>query len=387
MDVISFGTVFLELVFGHVPKLPRPGEEVFTDEFAVSCGGAVNSASAAARAGALAGLCTVLGDDLGSRVVMEHCARIGVDTSPSARVRHRSAGITVVLNFDGDRAFVTNVPAQARRGPEEVERWRRVLARTRPRWCYLHAGAGVPDLLRDARELGIKIALDISLGDERHRDVVIECVRLADVFLPNEAELQRLTGTDAIGPALAAAAPWGTRLVVKRGAAGAVIAGPEGTTEVAEGVRQVRVRDLTGAGDAFAGGMIAALLRGATLRDAVVAANTAGSQAVGRLGAVGEVEVAGISTAGQTLGARFIDQVAAAANDIDHLAAAAGGDPDHPSAAAGGDIRRPDSAAAGDPDYLAAPAAGDVRRPVPPAGGDPDYLAAAAAETETEPDL
>jgi hypothetical protein len=34
---------------------------------------------------------------------------------------------------------------------------------------------------------------------------------------------------------------------------------------------------------------------------------------VARLGAVGEVEVAGISTAGQTLGAKFIDRVAAQA--------------------------------------------------------------------------
>jgi sugar/nucleoside kinase (ribokinase family) len=311
--MISFGTVFLELVFGHVPGLPRPGEEIFTDEFAVSCGGAVSSASAAARDGAHAGLCTVLGDDLGSRVVLEHCTAVGVDVSPSSRARHRSAGITVVLNFGGDRAFVTNVPAQARRGQQEIDRWHEVLRRTRPRWCYLHAGAGVPAFLREARQLGTKIALDVSLGDERHGDVIIECIRLADIFVPNQDELQRLTGTDAIGPALSAAAAWGTPLVVKLGAAGALVTGPDGVTEVSEGVRQVRVRDLTGAGDAFAGAMIAALVRGAPLTGAVAAANAAGSAAVARLGAVGEVEVAGISTAGQTLGAKFIDHMAAAA--------------------------------------------------------------------------
>ena len=312
--MISFGSVFLELVFGQVTKLPRPGEEVFTEEFAVSCGGAVSSASAAATAGARAGLCTVLGDDLGSRVVTEHCARRGVDVSPSLRVRHRSAGITVVLNFDGDRAFVTNVPAQARRGPAEIDRWRGVLRTARPRWCYLHAGHGVPDFMREARELGSKIALDVSLGDERHGDVVIECVRLADVFIPNEAELQRLTRTDDTGAAVAAAATWGTPLVVKRGAAGALVVSPDGVTEVSDGVRRVRVRDLTGAGDAFAGAMIAALLRGSPLTDAVVAANAAGSEAVARLGAVGEVEVAGISTAGQTLGAKFIDRMTSMRN-------------------------------------------------------------------------
>ena len=312
--MISFGTVFLELVFGHVPELPRPGEEVYTEEFAVSCGGAVSSASAAASAGARAGLCTLLGDDLGSRVVIEHCARVGVDLSPSARVRQPAAGITVVLNFDGDRAFVSHLPAQARRGQQEVERWRSVLRRIRPRWCYLHAGRGVPEFLREARELGAKIAIDISLGDERRdRDVLIDCIRLADVFVPNEDELLRLTGTDAIGPAVSAASAWGTPLVVKRGAAGALVCSPDGVTEVADGIRPVTVRDRTGAGDAFAGAMIAALLRGAPLADAVVAANAAGSEAVARLGAVGEVDVSGIAAVGQTLGARFIEQVATAA--------------------------------------------------------------------------
>jgi len=313
LDMISFGSVFLELVFGHVPELPRPGEEIFTEEFAFSCGGAVNSATAAATAGARAGLCTVLGEDLGSRVVIEHCAKLGVDLSPSVRVRRRSAGVTVVLNFDGDRAFVSNIPA--RRSQPEIDRWRAVLRRTQPRWCYLHAGPGVPGFLRDARELGSKIALDVSLGDEREGDVVIDCVRLADVFIPNEDELLRLTGADSLGPALSAATAWGTPLVVKRGPAGAVIASPDGVTEVSEGIRPVEVKDRTGAGDAFAGAMIAALLRGVPLTEAVVAANTAGSEAVARLGAVGEVDVSGIAAVGQTLGARFIDQVSTAASN------------------------------------------------------------------------
>jgi ribokinase len=303
LDMISFGSVFLELVFGHVHKLPLPGEEVLTDDFAISCGGAVTSASAAARGGAQAGLCTVLGEDLGSRMVTEYCAGLGVELSPSVRVRRRSAGISVVLNFDGDRAFITNVPPRAAGEQPEIDRWRAVLRHERPRWCYLHAGRGVPDFLRDARELGVKVVLDVSLGDERYRETVIECVRLADIFVPNGDELLRLTGADAIGEALAAAGAWGTVLVVKRGAAGAIVAGPDGMTEVAAGVRRVQVRDLTGAGDAFAGAMIAALLRGTPLAEAVVTANSAGSEAVARLGAVGEIEVAGIGAAGQTLGA------------------------------------------------------------------------------------
>ena len=294
MDMISFGSVFLELVFGHLRELPRPGEEVMTDEFAISCGGAVTSAAAAAAGGAQAGLATVLGDDLGSAVVTEHCANVGVDLSASARVSRPAAGITVVLNFDGDRSFVTHLPSATAGEQPEVDRWRQVLRTHRPAWCYLHAGRGVPAFLREARQLGAKTVLDMSLGDERDAETIIDCVGLADIFVPNAEELLRLTGAATLGSATSAAVSWGVQLVVKRGSAGALLAGPDGSvTEIADGVRQVAVADLTGAGDSFAGAMIAALLGGARLAQAVVAGNAAGSRAVGLLGAVGEVQVAG----------------------------------------------------------------------------------------------
>ena len=58
------------------------------------------------------------------------------------------------------------------------------------------------------------------------------------MFVPNEDELIRLTGAGSFEAAVAAATAWGTPLVVKRGAAGAVVAGPDGMTEIREGVQQ-----------------------------------------------------------------------------------------------------------------------------------------------------
>ena len=290
MDMISFGTVFLELVFGQLRRLPRPGQEVFTDEFAISCGGAVTSATAAAAAGVRAGLCTVLGDDVGSRLVIEHCVAAGVDLGPSLRVGRAAAGISVVLNFDGDRGFVTHVPPAAAGEPDQAGRWQEVIRRERPAWCYLHAGDGIVPVLRTARDLGCKVLLDTSLGDQQDVTTTIECARLADVFVPNADELMLLTGTPDVHAAVAASAAWETDLVVTRGAAGALVAPAGGpVTEVTEGVREVVVRDLTGAGDAFAGALIAGLIGGASLTQAAAAGNAAGSGAVTRLGAVGEV--------------------------------------------------------------------------------------------------
>jgi 2-dehydro-3-deoxygluconokinase len=148
--------------------------------------------------------------------------------------------------------------------------------------------------LREARELGCKIMLDTSLGDVRERDAVIECVTLADIFVPNSDELLRLTGGSDLDEAVASAVSWGTQLVVTRGKDGALVAGPDGSVvAVSDGIRDVAVRDLTGAGDSFAGAMIAALIGGASVAEAAVEANVAGSEAVGRLGGVGEVGAAG----------------------------------------------------------------------------------------------
>lgn len=293
MDMISFGRLFLELVFGQLDRLPGPGEEVFTDEFAISCGGAITSAAAAAAGGTRAGMCTALGEDLGSQLAIEQCAARGIDISASTRVDRPAAGITVVLNFAGDRGFVTHVPPTPQAEPREVEWWLGVLREYRPAWCYLHAGRGVPQFLREAHELGCKVVLDISLGDEREGEVITDCIRLADIFVPNTDELLRLTRQPSVESALAAASAWGTQLVVTRGAAGALVSHPDGSfTEVTAGVREVEVKDLTGAGDNFAGAMIAALHAGAALTEAVVQANAAGSKAVGQLGAIGQIGAA-----------------------------------------------------------------------------------------------
>jgi ribokinase len=297
MDVISFGSVFLELVFGHVPALPRPGQEIFAEEFAISCGGAVTSATAAARTGVRAGVCTRLGNDLGGRVVAEHCEREGVDLSPSIRVPRPATGITMVLNYDGDRSFVTHLPPIPDDEPPERARWVNVLRSRRPSWIYVHAGIGLTDFLQAARDQGTKVLLDVSLNEiGQAAAAVLDCIPLADVFTPNRSELLQLTGASSLDEALAIATTWGTPMVVKLGADGALIAGPDGVAAVGDGVAHVDVADLTGAGDSFAGAMIGNLLQGVPLTEAVVAANKAGSAAAGRLGAVGPVHVEGLST-------------------------------------------------------------------------------------------
>ena len=295
MDLIAFGVVFLEVVFGDVPALPGPGEEIFIDQFAFSCGGAaVTAATAATRLGVHAGISVVLGDDLGSRVAEQHCRRAGVDLTPSRYVSGPATGVSVAVNFDGDRSFISHVPSPPG-GLRNTDLWLEVLRTHRPRWCYLHARPGVEPFLREARSLGVKVAVDVALSDiAAGRDALIDCARLADIFLPNEAELLRLTGAGSLAAAAEVAVGWCPCVVVTRGADGAVVAERESTTYVREGIQPVLARDRTGAGDAFAGALIGALCQGASITEAAAAGNTAGSRTVGVLGAVGEVPMDGL---------------------------------------------------------------------------------------------
>lgn len=296
MELIVFGTVFLELVFGHVPALPGPGEEIYSDEFAMSCGGAVIVASAARRVGVQAGLSTLLGEDLGSRVAEEYCHRVDIDLVPSLRVPGRTAGISVVVNFAGERAFISHLPPHPAAERRDPARWLAVLREHRPAWCYLHAGPAVIDFVREAKSLGTQVALDVALNVIASDPAAVrDCARVADVFLPNTEELLRLTGTRSLPAAIRDATSWCPQLVVKRGAEGAIVASEAGSTTVTKGMLPVEVRDRTGAGDAFAGALIGALCQGASLTEAAVAGNTAGSDTVGKLGGVGEIEVEGLS--------------------------------------------------------------------------------------------
>ena len=128
------------------------------------------------------------------------------------------------------------------------------------------------DFLHEARAIGTRVALDLNFGViDEHPEEVVQCVRLADVFLPNEEELKRLTRSQDLAEAMASAAAWCPRLVVKRGPVGAIAVEAGKPTEVTDGLEDVVAKDRTGAGDAFAGAMIGTLVHGAGLLEAVAA--------------------------------------------------------------------------------------------------------------------
>lgn len=130
------------------------------------------------------------------------------------------------------------------------------------------------------------VALDTALPWIRECRGDLEAVLpRVDVLLVNEDEVRVLGGADDESVAAAAVREMGpTWVVVKRGARGACAHGPHGRVEVA-GVPVAAVVDPTGAGDAFAGGLVATLagrrLSAEAMAEGIRAGARMGAMAVG----------------------------------------------------------------------------------------------------------
>jgi len=244
--ILGSGTVALDTVetpFGSVRDAPG--------------GSALYFAAAAARLLPVA-VVGVTGEDFPGAPLAELAAR-GVDVSgierrphPTFRwhARYDAAGLREILSVHRG-GIVREVPVvpPALRDPEVL-----FLGSTDPSvQGHILSGSGAPG----------RVVLD-SMGHwirDRRRDLASLLARV-DVFLADEEELRLLGAHADEGAAAAAVRALGPSwVVVKRGARGACAWGAEGGVEVA-GVPVAHVVDPTGAGDAFAGGLVAKLAGG-----------------------------------------------------------------------------------------------------------------------------
>ncbi|GAA4817004.1 carbohydrate kinase family protein [Streptomyces ziwulingensis] len=141
--------------------------------------------------------------------------------------------------------------------------------------------------LRSARARGVPVSLDpASAGflTEWGTDRFLDLVAGVEVLLPSRAEACLLTGRPDAGDAAAELSRRVPLVVAKLGADGAVVA-RGGTVRARIPAVPTAPRDTTGAGDAFTGAFLTALLAGAGAREAAEEGCRAGALAVGRVGA------------------------------------------------------------------------------------------------------
>jgi len=296
--VTVVGSLNVDLV-ATMERLPRPGETVAALEVARRPGGkGANQALGAAAAGAAVEMVGRLGDDPDGAAYRQALNDRSVGVGHVALTAETSSGLALVMvDARGENSIVVVPGANHHVGVDDVDRAAAVIERA--------------DVLALQLELTLEVVSRAAATAQRSATRVLlnpsplvplppALLGAADPLVVNQheaTELLKLAGmsdgssarTGAHEPEAAAAAArrllsLGPRSVcVTLGAEGAVWVDDRGA--VALPASSTRVVDTTGAGDAFAGALAAALANGLAPREALTRAVAAGGEAVGHAGA------------------------------------------------------------------------------------------------------
>lgn len=228
-------------------------------------GGGANTAVALALAGHRAMLVTAVGSDQVAVELLEELGRAGVDVSQVVRTSGDSTRSVVMVDPVGERTIVNLTRAAEAKPPERLLDIPASCLYVRNRSLAL-----APLLEAKAKQCTIVA----------HIPPVVEGAYPAQVLVASESDLDAATLLDPLGAGRQVAGDLLQWVVITRGANGAVALGTDGRVlEVP--APAVETVDSTGAGDAFAAGLVHGLASGLEMPEALVGACAWGAAAVG----------------------------------------------------------------------------------------------------------
>lgn len=275
--VIVVGSVNLDLAY-RVPHLPRAGETLLGAHLQRLSGGkGGNQAHAAAKVappGVTVAMVAGVGDDEAGTLLRSDLAAVGVDIAGVRTVGGASGTALIAVDDDGENTIVV-IPGANSAWPEsavtsiDLRSGDVVVLQLEIPFAVVEA------VVARAAALGARVVLNAAPLDRR----ATELLGGVDVLVVNEIEAGELFGFDAglDGDDVAGiAGSLETDLVVTLGGRGVVFA-PAGGAATSLPAFAVDAIDTVGAGDAFVGGLAAALAASATLETAVRWGSAAGA--------------------------------------------------------------------------------------------------------------
>ena len=249
-------------------------------------GSGANVAVWLARAGARAVLLGRVGDDAAGRGALAELREEAVEARVAVDAQRPTGTCIVLVDPDGERSMLPDRGANAALAPAPLPADAAHLHVAG--YSLLDPGARPAALaaLAEARRLGCPASVDPASAAPlaaAGAAAFLGWIGRVDLLLPNAHEAAVLSGLADPAAAARALAAHADEVVVTLGREGALWS--DGRTVEHVAAVPARVVDTTGAGDAFAAGLLAARARGARRRDALEAGAALAAQAVGRPGA------------------------------------------------------------------------------------------------------
>ena len=257
--VITIDTIAL------VDKYPGEDERVLANEISRAGGGpAAVAAVALSRLGIKSAVVGTIGDDADGKEVLRIFAKEGVDTSGISIGSTATAGSVIVASKEHSaRAISTRQPVVQAPINDAAKH---LIANAQ----YLHVDhVGIKRLgeMGVTRGKGPQISFDAGYGVESFDPIVV------DLFVPTDRQMAlRYPGVDLAVALENDSLKAGNTVVATQGSAGSAGFSPETGLVTAPGFK-VDVISTLGAGDVFHGALVAQLIQGHSLQEAMRRAN------------------------------------------------------------------------------------------------------------------
>ena len=287
-DIMALGEGMVEF------NQTQPGVRNYLQGFG---GDTSNAVIAAARAGARCGYLSAVGDDVFGDLLMHLWRESGIDTAQIDIESGASTGLYFVSHSELGHAFSYRRADSAASRMRLNDMQRAALQETR--WLhYSGISQAISETAREqcaaavriARAAGTKICFDSNLrlklwSLDEARLHMIPAIAGCDLFLPSLDDVSQLSGLSDPKAIVAWSHDLGAKhVVLKLGELGVLVSDGHVVHSIAP--LHVQAVDATGAGDCFAGNLLARLALGDDLFAAAVYANAAAALSVQAWGAV-----------------------------------------------------------------------------------------------------
>jgi ribokinase len=287
MKIIVFGSINIDLV-ATTPRLPIPGETLLGESFFTTPGGkGANQAVALAKLGIPTQMIGRVGADNFGAELIKNLQNCGVKTENILIDETVSSGVAVItVDQQGENNIIVIPGANGKVNQDDINRLSNLFIDAKFLLLQLEIPLEIGILAaQKAKEANIKVILDPAPAPNNLPD---EIYPLIDIITPNETEASQVGF--AVNEQETAAKAADTLLqkgvkcaIIKLGAKGVYCATKEESFYIP--AFSVNAVDTVAAGDAFNGGLAAALFQEKPLKEAVVWGAAAGALATTKLGA------------------------------------------------------------------------------------------------------
>lgn len=247
-------------------------------------GGATNAATTFARYGHESIFMGCISNDPAGQAIINSLDDEGIDSSYVTYLNRLQTGYSVVLLApNGERTILTCRGASAHfdaLNPDDLDT-------VYPDWIYVTTFRGDMDALDQfftkAKSLGAKIMFNPGNLELQHTRKLLGLLSDVDVLLVNKCEAQKIVEGKILTELLAKVKNYVPNVIITDGNQGAIAT--DGKEVYRAGLYEdVKIKDSTGAGDAFGSGFLAAYADGKSFKDSLVFASANSTSVVQHVG-------------------------------------------------------------------------------------------------------